>query len=259
MVPACRPAGTPKAVPERDAEQSVTPDDVALLAHELRRRMAAMRMLGEAVSLLRSQDRDPSAMLERLMGELHDLDDLAAAVLGDVLYRRPADSAPGAEVVSVVRAAARTVAAAPRATVHVGAARPGAVQASASMLRPAAENQIANAVVHRGPDGGAGGVHLAPTAGPGGANPRPPHKSEPKVSDASASFLPAVEQPGDVVPLRLGEVHPVKQAARLERIVVRDCRFEVLAQRRRFAQLPAQPAEEAHACLIHHRAGRLQR
>jgi len=75
VVPACRPAGTPKAVPERDAEQSVTPDDVALLAHELRRRIAAMRVLGEAVSLLRSQDRDPSAMLERLMGELHDLDD----------------------------------------------------------------------------------------------------------------------------------------------------------------------------------------
>ena len=104
--------GTPKAVPERDADQSVKPDDVALLAHELHCRMAAMRMLGEAVSLLRSQNRDPSAMLERLMGELHDLDALAAAGLGTVQYRRPADGAPGAEVVMVVRSAARTVAAA---------------------------------------------------------------------------------------------------------------------------------------------------
>ena len=49
VVPASRPAGPQKAVPERDANQSVTPDDVALLAHELRRRMAAIRMLGEAV------------------------------------------------------------------------------------------------------------------------------------------------------------------------------------------------------------------
>jgi hypothetical protein len=86
--------------------------------------MASMRMLGEAVSLLRSQDRDPSAMLERLMGELHDLDDLAAAVLGDVQYRRPADGAAGAEVVTVVRAAARTVAAARDATVHVAPTAP---------------------------------------------------------------------------------------------------------------------------------------
>ena len=165
MVPACRPEGTPKAVPERDADQSVTPDDVALLAHELRRRMAAIRMLGEAVSLLRSQDRDPSAMLERLMGELHDLDDLAAAVLGDVRYRRPADGAPGAEVVTVVQAAARTVAAARGATVHVGADGPVEVQASASMLRQAVENLIDNAVVHGGPDGVEVGVHLDPTAG----------------------------------------------------------------------------------------------
>jgi signal transduction histidine kinase len=112
-----------------------------------------MRMLGEAISLLRSQDRDPSAMLERLMGELHDLDDLAAAVLGDVRYRRPADGAPGAEVVTVVQAAARTVAAARGATVHVGADGPVEVQANASMLRQAVENLIDNAAAYGGPDG----------------------------------------------------------------------------------------------------------
>ena len=127
--------------------------------------MAAMRVLGEAVRLLRSQDRDPSAMLERLMGELHDLDDLAAAVLGDVRYRRPADGAPGAEVVTVVRAAARTVAAARGATVHVGADGPVEVQASASMLRQAVENLIDNAATHGGPDGVEVDVRADPAAG----------------------------------------------------------------------------------------------
>jgi signal transduction histidine kinase len=150
---------------ERNAERPVTPHDVALLAHELRRRMAAMRMLGEAVSLRRSQGLDPSAMLERLMGELHDLDDLAAAVLGDDPYRRPADSAPGAEVVTAVRAAARTVAAARGATVHVDADGPVEVQASATMLRQAVENLIDNAVVHGGPNGVEVGVQLDPAAG----------------------------------------------------------------------------------------------
>jgi signal transduction histidine kinase len=149
----------------RGAEQPVTPDDVALLAHELRRRMAAMRILGEAVSLLRSQDLDPSAMLELLMNELHDLDDLAAAVLDDDRYRRAADGTPGAEVVTAVRAAARTVAAARGATVRVDADGPVHVQASATMLRQAVENLIDNAVVHGGPGGVEVGVHLDPAAG----------------------------------------------------------------------------------------------
>jgi two-component system, OmpR family, sensor kinase len=165
VVSACRPAGTAKAVPERDAEQAVTPHDVALLAHELRRRMAAMRMLGEAVSLLRSQDLDPGAMLERLMGELDDLDGLAAAVLGDGRYRGSADGAPGAEVVTAVRAAARTVAAARGATVRVDADGPVEVRASATMLRQAVENLIDNAAVHGGPGGVEVGVKLDPAAG----------------------------------------------------------------------------------------------
>jgi signal transduction histidine kinase len=165
VVSAGRSAGTMKAVLERNAEQPVTPHDVALLAHELRRRMAAMRMLGEAVSLLRSKGLDPSTMLERLMGELHDLDDLAAAVLGDDPYRGPADGAPGAEVVTAVRAAARTVAAARGATVHVDADGPVEVQASATMLRQAVENLIDNAVVHGGPRGVEVGVQLDRAAG----------------------------------------------------------------------------------------------
>jgi signal transduction histidine kinase len=164
VVPASWPGGSPKIVAGPDPGQSVTPDDVALLAHELRRRMAAMRILGEAVSLLRSQDLDPSAMLELLMGELHDLDDLAAAVLDDDRYRRPADGAPGAEVVTAVRAAARTVAAARGATVRVDADGPVQVQASAAMLRQAVENLIDNAVVHGGPGGVEVGVHLDPAA-----------------------------------------------------------------------------------------------
>jgi hypothetical protein len=58
-----------------------------------------------------------------------------------------------------------------------------------------------------------------------------------------------------VVPLSVGEVHLTQQAPRLLRVVVRDRRLEALAPRGRLAQLPAQPAEEAHGGLIHDVAG----
>jgi hypothetical protein len=62
-----------------------------------------------------------------------------------------------------------------------------------------------------------------------------------------------------VLPLRVGEVHSREQAPGLDGIVVRDRGLEPLAQRRRLAQLPAEPPEEADTCLVHDRAGRLQR
>ena len=48
-----------------------------MLAHELRRRMAAVRVAGEAVALLRDQGRDVTSMLDLLLGEVDDLDALA--------------------------------------------------------------------------------------------------------------------------------------------------------------------------------------
>lgn len=165
VVSARQPGYTPKAAPTQDAELSATPHDVAVLAHELRRRMAAMRMLGEAIALFQRQGLDLSTMLERLLGEIDELDDLTKAVLDDDRWRGPADSTKGADVVAAVQAAARTVAAARGAIVRVDADGPVEVPASATMLRQAVENLIDNAVVHGGSDVVEVGVRVDSAAG----------------------------------------------------------------------------------------------
>ena len=58
-----------------------------MLAHELRRPMAAVRVAGEAVALLRDQGRDITPMLDLLLGEVGDLDAPATDVLGDLRDR----------------------------------------------------------------------------------------------------------------------------------------------------------------------------
>ena len=68
----------------------------------------------------------------------------------------------------------------------------------------------------------------------------------------SAPLLPAVDQAGDVVALRVRELHLREQPARLDRIVVCDRGLEPLPPRRRLAQLPPQPAQQAHTCLVSH-------
>jgi signal transduction histidine kinase len=133
-----------------------------MLAHELRRRMAAVRMAGEAIALLREQGRDTAAMLELLLGEIGDLDDLAGEVLGD---RSPAGEAAVVDVAAAAQAAAQTVAVARGAEVRVRARRRAEVEASPTMLRQALENLIDNAVLHGGPDGVEVGVHPDPGAG----------------------------------------------------------------------------------------------
>jgi signal transduction histidine kinase len=133
-----------------------------MLAHELRRRMAAVRMAGEAIALLREQGRDTAAMLELLLGEIGDLDDLAGEVLGD---RSPAGEAAVVDVAAAAQAAAQTVAVARGAEVRVRARRRAEVEASPTMLRQALENLIDNAVVHGGPDGVEVGVHPDPATG----------------------------------------------------------------------------------------------
>jgi len=52
--------------------------------------------------------------------------------------------------------------------------------------------------------------------------------------------------------LRVGELEAFDEEARLGRVVVLDRCLEVLALGRGLAQLSAQPAEKAHACLIAH-------
>ena len=138
------------------------PDDVAMLAHELRRRMAAVRVAGEAIALLRDQGLDPTPMLELLLAEVGDLDQLAGEVLGD-RRQEPIEAAP--DVAAAVQSAARTVAVARGATVRVQAGPQTEVEASPTMLRQAIENLIDNAAAHGGPGGVEVDVRADPAAG----------------------------------------------------------------------------------------------
>lgn len=73
----------------------------------------------------------------------------------------------------------------------------------------------------------------------------------PRGLTAAGLAVPGVEQRVDVLPLRTGERGAGEEAPRLDRVVVRDCRLEVLAARQRLAQLAAEPAEQADAGRIH--------
>ena len=124
-----------------------------MLAHELRRRMAAVRVAGEAIAVLRGQGLDTTPMLDLLLAEVADLDQLAGEVLGDHRRRQPETEAAVPGVAATVQAAARTVAVARGATVRVQAGVQAEVEGSPTMLRQAIENLIDNAATHGGPDG----------------------------------------------------------------------------------------------------------
>jgi two-component system, OmpR family, sensor kinase len=134
-----------------------------MLAHELRRRMAAVRVAGEAITMLRNKGLDTTSMLDLLLAEVGDLDGLAADLLGDRRPETPGGGAP--EVAATVQAAARTVAVARGATVRVQAGDPAEVEASPTMLRQAIENLIDNAAAHGGPEGVEVDVRVDPAAG----------------------------------------------------------------------------------------------
>jgi hypothetical protein len=89
------------------------PHDLAMLAHELRRRVAALRVVEESIGMLRAKGVDTTGMMDLLVGEI---DALAREVLRE---RRPAEPASGgADMVAAVRAAARTVATARGVTIR---------------------------------------------------------------------------------------------------------------------------------------------
>lgn len=126
-----------------------TPHDLAMLAHELRRRVAALRIAGEAITTLRGQGEDTAEMLELLIGEIEDLDQLAREVLREGRGGHADLDAAGADAIAAVRAAARTVAAARGVDIRVDApAGAVIVPASATMLRQAVENLLDNAASH---------------------------------------------------------------------------------------------------------------
>jgi two-component system, OmpR family, sensor histidine kinase MprB len=128
--------------------QHDAPHDLAMLAHELRRRVAALRVVGEAIGTLRGQGVDTAGMLDLLIGEIDDLDELAREVLRE---GRGGQADADADAVAAVRAAARTVADARGVAIRVDAP-PAAVvvRASATMLRQAVENLLDNAASHGG-------------------------------------------------------------------------------------------------------------
>lgn len=133
------------------------PHDLAMLAHELRRRVAALRVVGEAIGTLRGQGVDTAGMLDLLIGEIDDLDELAREVLREGRGGQ-ADADAGADAVAAVRAAARTVASARGVAIRVDApAAAVVVRGSATMLRQAVENLLDNAASH----GGAADVEVA--------------------------------------------------------------------------------------------------
>ena len=138
-----------------------------MLAHELRRRMAAVRVAGEAIAMLRGQGLDTAPMLDLLLAEVADLDQLAGELLGDrrseLTEAVPEPALP--DVAATVQAAARTVAVARGATVRVQAGVQAEVEASPTMLRQAIENLIDNAAAHGGPGGVEVDVRADPAAG----------------------------------------------------------------------------------------------
>jgi signal transduction histidine kinase len=147
---ACRPAGSPH--------------DLAMLAHELRRRMVALRVVGESIGMLRAKGVDTAGMLDLLVGEIDELDQLAREALREGRHGEQIDA--DADVVAAVRAAARTVATARRVTIRVEATPPPVVvRASAPMLRQAIENLLDNAAAHGGADDLEVAVRLHPDGG----------------------------------------------------------------------------------------------
>jgi len=160
------------------------PHDLAMLAHELRRRVAALRVVGEAIGTLRGQGVDTAGMLDLLIGEIDDLDELAREVLREGRGGQ-ADADAGADAVAAVRAAARTVASARGVAIRVDApAAAVVVRGSATMLRQAVENLLDNAASH----GGAADVEVA-------VHPDP-DRGEVDVIVADRGKVPEVDRPG---------------------------------------------------------------
>jgi signal transduction histidine kinase len=114
----------------------------AMLAHEVKRRVSALRVAAEAAGVLQRRGHDPQPMMDRLLGEIRELEELTRTLLD----RDRAGTREVTDLVGAARAAADTVSAAHRASV-VLAHSPEPVEAVAQpgMARQALENLIENA------------------------------------------------------------------------------------------------------------------
>jgi signal transduction histidine kinase len=111
-------------------------------AHELRRRLAALRVLSEAIEVRNGHDDDIDRLVHLLVRELHDLEELESAMLGT--GRR--DTREEVDVLEIARAAAQTVGLARHSEITVqGSRRSLRVLSNPTMLRQALENLMDNA------------------------------------------------------------------------------------------------------------------
>jgi signal transduction histidine kinase len=131
-----RPGRSPEsATPATPSGQNVT------FAHELRRRLAALRVLSEAIEV-RTAENDVDRLVHMLVQELHDLEQLESAMLGSP--RR--DALDDVDVLETAQAAAQTVGWARKSHIKVqGSKRSLRIRSNPTMLRQALENLIDNA------------------------------------------------------------------------------------------------------------------
>jgi hypothetical protein len=121
--------------------QPATGGQNVTFAHELRRRLAALRVLSEAIEV-RNGEGDVDRLVHMLVRELHDLEQLESAMLDSSLR----DALEEVEVLEIAQAAAQTVGWARKSKIKVqGSQRPLRVLSNPTMLRQALENLIDNA------------------------------------------------------------------------------------------------------------------
>jgi len=136
-------------------------EPLALLAHEVMRRLAAVRVLTEAIQLTAGRGDDPRPLAERLAGEVGDLEQLGRHVLDAHRQERRDDAA---DVLAVAAQAAETVRAGARDSVRLEGAGPLWARTNGVLLRQALENLIENAHRH----GGGTPVEVVVRRSPGG-------------------------------------------------------------------------------------------
>jgi signal transduction histidine kinase len=113
-----------------------------MVAHEVKRRVSALRVAAEAAGVLQRRGRDPQPMMDRLLGEIHELEELTRTLLD----RDRAASCEVTDLVGAAHAAADTVRAASRASVVLAhPSEPVGAVAQPAMARQALENLIENA------------------------------------------------------------------------------------------------------------------
>jgi two-component system OmpR family sensor kinase len=122
-------------------------EPLALLAHEVMRRLAAVRVLTEAIQLTTGNSGDPRPLAERLAAEVADLERLGRQVLDG---GRREQRAHGVDVLATAAQAAGTVRAARQARVVLDGAGPLWARTDPVLLRQALENLIENAHCHGG-------------------------------------------------------------------------------------------------------------